>query len=104
MDVDLSSKEMKAASTAFAVAAEIAKERLGQGDCVKPEMLLQGLTDDQLREFIRICRELEHFCDQSMNEQAMIRKVIESGGAIKAEQIPPDMARSIRERKGGYGE
>jgi hypothetical protein len=34
-----------------------------------------------------------------MNEQAMIRKVIESGGAIIAEEIPPDMARSIRERR-----
>jgi hypothetical protein len=32
MDIDLSSTEMKAASTGFTVATEIAKERLREGD------------------------------------------------------------------------
>ena len=97
MIVDMSTKEMKAASTAFAVAAEIARERLGQGDCVEPGMLLQGLTEAQLREFVKICRELERCFDRNLSTPA-------EGSVIFVNPIPPDVQRVIRERRGGYGE
>jgi hypothetical protein len=52
---------LKAASTALTVAIEVAKERLGKGECIDASMLLRGLTEAQLDEFVRICRELEKF-------------------------------------------
>jgi hypothetical protein len=60
----LSTKELKAASAALAVAMEVAKERLGKGEYVDPSMLLRDLTTEQLDEFIQICRELERSFDR----------------------------------------
>ena len=55
----MSSKELKAASMACKIAAEIAKRRLGKGEYVDLGILLAGFTDKQLDEFIQIMRELE---------------------------------------------
>jgi hypothetical protein len=57
---------LKKASTALAVAIEVAKERLGKGECIDTSMLLRGLTEAQLCEFVRICRELEKFFDRKL--------------------------------------
>jgi hypothetical protein len=58
MDIDLSTEELRAASTACAVAMEVAKGKLGRCE-VSPELILAGYTPEQLDEFIRVCQELE---------------------------------------------
>ena len=97
MIIDMSTKEMRAASAAFSVATEIAKERLGEGEYVNPGMLLQGLTEVQLREFVRICRELELYFDRKLISHP-------EGSVVVVKPIPPDAEREIREMRGGYGE
>ena len=59
MEIDMSSKELKAASTACKIAAEIAKRRLGKDEYLDLGILLQGFPDKQLDEFVRVMRELE---------------------------------------------
>ena len=93
MEVDMSTKELKAASTALTVAIEVAKERLGKGECIEASMLLRGLTEAQLDEFIRICRELERFFDSKLIPQP-------EGSII--ERPPPSLERELREFRGKY--
>jgi hypothetical protein len=95
----LSTKELKAASTAFAVAQEIARKRLGKGDCVDPGILLRGMTKEQLDEFVRVCRELERGFDEITPSPEVDR-----GESIVQESMhyTPEMRRPTRERNGGY--
>jgi hypothetical protein len=58
MILDLSDQEIKTVSTACAVAIEVAKCRLGEGQ-VAPEDMLAGFTADTLDRFIRICIQIE---------------------------------------------
>ena len=102
MDVDLSTKELKAASTAFAVAAEIVRKHLGEGDCLEPGMLLRGFTEAQLREFVRICRELEGSLDGYLIPASAEYEGNDDGGVIIVQKTPPWVLREGREKRGGY--
>jgi hypothetical protein len=95
MDVDMSNKELIAASTACAVASEIAKRQLGKGEYVDPGILLQGFTDKQLDEFIRICRELERGFERNIHHEP-------PGSIVTVRHEPPELQRESRERRGGY--
>jgi hypothetical protein len=99
MYIDMSNKELRAASTVCAVGSEIAKRRLGKGEYVHPGILLQGFTDKQLDEFIRICRELEkEFDDMIPSPEVERGESIVTDGAFN----PPKWRRESRERRGGY--
>jgi hypothetical protein len=95
MCFDMSNKELKAASTACSVASEIAKRRLGKGEYVDPGILLQGFTDKQLDEFIRICRELERGFEENM-------RYVPPRSIITDERTTPFIQQLERERQGGY--
>jgi hypothetical protein len=92
--IDMSNKELKTASTACAIAMEIARNRLGRGE-ISPELMLAGYTKTQLDEFVRVCRELERDFERN------IRYVPEGSVKIVLPE-PPELPRISRERRGGY--
>ena len=58
MTLNLSTRETKLASVAFAIAGEVAKIRLGSAK-IPMEILLAGFDEPQLKEFIWVCTRLE---------------------------------------------
>ncbi len=97
MEIDMSSKELKAASTAMSVAIEVAKNRLGEGE-ISPELMLACFTGEQLDEFIRVCGELETDFDHLIPSPEVERgeAIIEEGGY----NYPPYVRREVREMRG----
>ena len=72
------------------------------GDCLEPGMLLRGFTEAQLREFVRICRELEGSLDGYLIPAGAEYEGNDDGGVIIVQKTPPWVLREGREKRGGY--